>query len=274
MSIELITGKAGKNHISAVDDAQLNAALAGRGVYLLASEDGSYPTITVLDANTILIPVSHWLVNGRHIRITSQERLTITSGQTGYNRIDLLCFTYTRQSNTGIEDIKLTVVRGTPTTGTASAPSVSSPSLQSDTTVNSTIGFCQVSITGLVPTVNVTAAKLGNIHNISSRLDHVTSVSIGLPYIDRNVTLYKQGRLVMVSEQAVTSGNTPQNTHSVSPYHSIPADYRPIKQGIIMLSDHGGQSASFMVDKDGKVEINGNISNGRYMQILGMWLTA
>ena len=66
MTTELVTGKQGKPHIDGDDVGSLTAAIAGHGDYLLQRADGTWPAITMQDANHALIPTLNLLVEGRY----------------------------------------------------------------------------------------------------------------------------------------------------------------------------------------------------------------
>lgn len=269
---ELIVGHSNSKHVSGVDFALTLSSIVGAGTFQAPDNNGNYPQAVVQDANTIQIPAGYFFIDGRPIRVPAAEPVTIDNGQTGFKRIDLICAHYQADSD-GIETVKFDVLKGRTTTGTPVEPSLSSPAWNVESTTNSRKPIARVTLDGLTPTVQITAEKLGTLHEIDSRLSTVKSTTVNLPYLDRSVAITRQGRVVVISEQVVSSGDTPQNSHTVSPYHEIPVGYRPVKQGIIMLTDYAGQSASFMINREGKVEINGNISNGRYLHLLGTWIT-
>ena len=152
MTMELVTGHAGAAHVSGADVGAFNAGTIGSGIYILAS---SLPVLSMLDANTLEVPVCEILAEGRHVRITAAENVTIESGsQTGY-RNDIVYLRYDLDSGTGEETATLVVAKGTtvasqsdvvdPTTAYSSASILNGAS-----TVD--IALVRVSLAGLTPT--------------------------------------------------------------------------------------------------------------------------
>ncbi len=117
MTTTLITGKGGTPHITSGDMGAMQAGVIGNGSYLLQGSDGTFPTVTMQDANHALIPVLNLVVEGRYARVTEAETATIESGMSGQNRNDLVCLKYTRNSQ-NIETAAIAVLKGTPNTGT------------------------------------------------------------------------------------------------------------------------------------------------------------
>lgn len=183
MTTELVTGKQGKPHIDGDDVGSLTAAIAGHGDYLLQRADGTWPAITMQDANHALIPTLNLLVEGRYARVTAAESVVIESGQSGQKRNDLVCLKYTRDSNQ-IESVAWTVIKGTPTTtGTPADPTVPAGSiLDGSATAYAKIG--RIPIDGLTPGTPVMLA--GRLHPISDMWDSATLYNSG--GVDRHQT--------------------------------------------------------------------------------------
>jgi hypothetical protein len=112
--MELITGHGGFQHVDASDFGSLNAGIFGEGKYILQngnqfgySLDSDNNIITILDGDGIN--------QGRHFRIkpNEPEELQIENGTSGTKRYDLVVVRYTRDTDTGIEDCQLNVIKGT-----------------------------------------------------------------------------------------------------------------------------------------------------------------
>lgn len=117
MTVELVTGRAGKAHIDSADIGAFNAYTLGTGVYVL---NGC--TAAVVSSNQVTVSAGELLINGRHVRITgSGEDMTIENGTSGYNRRDIIAAHYVKDDD-DIETVELVVVKGTATTSTAADP--------------------------------------------------------------------------------------------------------------------------------------------------------
>lgn len=113
-NLHLVTGHAGRTHVTAADHGSFYAALFGSGTYLL--DKGSKFAASVIADNLVRIADGDLLMQGRHIRIADNEYedLTIPSGTQGYKRRDLIVARYTKDEVSGIEEADLVVLIGEP----------------------------------------------------------------------------------------------------------------------------------------------------------------
>ena len=130
MSVHMITSYKGSAHITAADTAALTSSIAGTESYRLAPLNYADPAqnmpvdfdpdtykprdFTIIDNNHVQVPAGQWVWNGRHIIIDAPEQVTIESGESGLRRIDLICLHYTKNTNTSVENVELSVIKGTP----------------------------------------------------------------------------------------------------------------------------------------------------------------
>lgn len=123
MSTHLITGKAGYEHVKASDHGALHAAIMGGGEFVL--EGGEQFACQVISNNKVRIFDGEALMQGRHIRIdrNTYEETTHDNGVQGYKRIDLVVLTYTKDEGTGVENVALEVIKGTPSENNPKVPS-------------------------------------------------------------------------------------------------------------------------------------------------------
>lgn len=123
MSTHLVTGKAGFEHVKASDHGALHAAIMGGGEFVL--EGGEQFACQVISNNKVRIFDGEALMQGRHIRIdrNTYEETTHDNGVQGYKRIDLIVFTYTKDEGTGVEDVNVEVIKGTPSESSPAVPS-------------------------------------------------------------------------------------------------------------------------------------------------------
>ena len=117
--MELVTGKAGTDHISAADLAAMYRGLLIADDCVL--EEGDKLSCTMLDANTAEIGTGSCMLQAHHARIDVAEQVTIESGSPGYNRNDLIVARYTLGTG-NIQGVYLAVIKGTATLGDATDP--------------------------------------------------------------------------------------------------------------------------------------------------------
>lgn len=190
MAMELVTGHAGAAHVSGADVGAFNAKTIGNATYIL---DAELPTLTMEDANTLIIPVCEILAEGRHVRITAPETVTIESGsQTGY-RNDIVFLRYTLEPTTSIETIELVPVTGTtvasqsdvvdPTTEYSSASI-----LDGAATVD--IPFARIRLAGLTPTPEWVIEYQNNVNSAFSRLNTIEATTSNVAIKIGNCHIY------------------------------------------------------------------------------------
>lgn len=120
MAIELITGHAGTAHVSSADVGAYNAGTAGSGRYVLGTSNGM--SATMEDANTLVIATGDAIFDGRHVRITSSESVTIDSGAQNMQRKDIVGIYYSIEN--AIETATVAVYKGTPVASGATDPTL------------------------------------------------------------------------------------------------------------------------------------------------------
>lgn len=123
MAIDLVDGRAGKPHIDGDDLGDFKAGVCGTAGYVLCT--GDVLEATQDDANHVTIGTGAMVMpgSGRHVRVTSPEQVTVTSGTQGQKRRDLIVM----RADTGgsVESASLVCVRGTPVSyGTPADPAV------------------------------------------------------------------------------------------------------------------------------------------------------
>lgn len=107
MAIELVTGHAGSAHVSSFDEAARMVHVFGSDTTVL----GDMPTLLLLDANTVSIPACDIMMQGRFVRLTGTNNVTIESGTQEVYRTDTVMLRYTID-DAGIENCSLVYVRG------------------------------------------------------------------------------------------------------------------------------------------------------------------
>lgn len=114
MALHLVTGYAGKSHITAADHGALNASIFGKNDYVVNT--GNKFSAVSLTANSVQILDGEVILHGRQIRMEAgdSDEVTITSGTADQKRNDLICIRYTKNSENGIEEASFVVITGTP----------------------------------------------------------------------------------------------------------------------------------------------------------------
>lgn len=118
-NVHLVTGYAGYEHITAADQGAYNAAMIGRGQYVLGT--GKKLAATAVTNNQVRVYDGDIMMQGRYIRLNEGAfvDLVIENGSQGFMRNDLIVARYTKDAQTGVEDVNLVVIQGT---ASASSP--------------------------------------------------------------------------------------------------------------------------------------------------------
>ena len=93
MAVELVTGYAGKAHVSSGEDGARQAGTVGTGMYALMTVDE--PLKAVLEnANTVTVGPGDVLINGRHVQLTGSTTFSVPVGAQGMRTSNLLVLRY------------------------------------------------------------------------------------------------------------------------------------------------------------------------------------
>lgn len=111
--VHLITGYAGKPHVTSSSDGAVNAGMYGKGKYILnLGEKFAYE---IISNNLIKIKSGFALNQGRKIEIAinDYEEVIIDNGLQGMKRCDLIVLRYEKSPDSGMETASLVVIKGT-----------------------------------------------------------------------------------------------------------------------------------------------------------------
>lgn len=204
MAIELVTGHSGAAHVSGADAGAMHAGICGSDSYVL----GAVPSVTMSDANTLVIQPCDLMVEGRHVRLSGTNTLSIRSGAQTGKRNDLVYVRYTYDSSTGTESAKLGVKEGTTAT-TASDPALDNPSSVLDGATIADVAICRVSLDALTPTATWLLPQLPTLKALGDSVSQLVSqfapVTLNPTFAESTVKQYftggfwRVGRIVIVS---------------------------------------------------------------------------
>lgn len=161
--MNIITGYRAEPHITAQQDRDVNIGIFGASAKILKGV-GSEMAATVISANEVEIADGALVAEGctAEIQYGTTESLTIENGTQGEQRIDLIVARYTKNSGTGVEDMQLAVVKGTPAASNPAVPTYNTGTIaDGDSPVDFPIyrvnlsGISITSVEALVDTVNI-----------------------------------------------------------------------------------------------------------------------
>ena len=183
MSMNIIAGYRGEAHITSQQLRNKNIGIFGDDVCILAV--GSEMAATVISANEVDIADGILVAEGCTAEIThgTVEAMAIDNGAQGMLRTDLIVARYTKASGTGVEDMQLAVITGTPAASNPADPSYNTGSIAAgDTLVD--FPLYKISLNGIsIETVT----RIPVIAGIAKTSD-VSAVSAALTALSNTVT--------------------------------------------------------------------------------------
>ena len=250
MAIELVTGHSGAAHVSGADAGAMHAGICGSDSYVL----GTVPSVTMSDANTMVIQPCDLMVEGRHVRLSGTNTLSIRSGAQTGKRNDLVYVRYTYDSSTGTESAKLGVKEG-PTATTATDPALDNPSSVLDGATIADVAIARVSLDALTPTATWLLPQLPTLKSLGDSVSQATKFE-QLYDDDKGWHIWRMGKLVMVNASGVIIAGSGSWDKTKCPY-TIPDGLRPAKNiATGGMSRDGALSTMLYVDATGVVTIS------------------
>lgn len=167
--MNIITGYKAEPHITAQQDRNVNMGIFGTGTYIV--NIGSKMAATVVSANEITIADGLLVAEGctAEIERGTSESLEIANGSQGLLRKDLIVARYTKASGTGVEDMQIAVITGTPAASNPALPSYNTGSIvQGDTLVD--FPLYEVNISGITITSVVLLAGKSQIDSVVTKM--------------------------------------------------------------------------------------------------------
>lgn len=146
MAVKLVTGYKGKDHVTAEQWADFNRGIFGDAAILPV---GNKMEAAIQTANQITIKDGVAVMDGRQIYIGygESENISIQSGTQGMLRRDIVVLEYTRNEDTGVEDVQFKVVAGTPAYGSAEDPAINNMDIRTGVSVSQK-PFCRIRLNG------------------------------------------------------------------------------------------------------------------------------
>ena len=272
----IINGYMDEPHVTSQQERNANIATFGAASYIL--DVGSKMVATAVSANEVQIADGQLMCEGcmAEVPLGTTESLAIDNGTQGAQRIDLIVARYTKAAGTRIEDMQLTVVKGTPAESNPAVPEYNTGSIaDGDTPVDFPIyqvnidGISITSVDALVDTVSIP----GMIKNIKDAIDDfMTTKGLSISYSwNRYCTAegitscyaYKKNGMLWFRGNISLSTPMPTNTDSVivaritgwkgvlSAFENVSMRDRSAvmsvaitDEGLVQLSNYSGATAS------------------------------
>ena len=252
MTIELVDGKAGVAHISSEDKAIIHQAKFGKSDMVF--DWGDVLKCTMGSANKATIGTGCASIQGLDWHITAAETVTIANGSQGMKRNDIICAHYHRNSSSGIENVELTVLKGTPNATTAADPTIPSGKILSGA-ADAYMPLWRIPLDGI--TVG-TPVRLFTPRG--ALWDSVTQTLIKSQY--GTVTGVKSGKIAQIS---INWKSASTDSWGSGQFGTIPNGWRPavVTHGTWSGRD-GGSQRDFILETNGNFRYTncGAVQNG------------
>ena len=180
--MNIITGYRSEPHVTAQQDRNTNIGVFGVTPRIIKGV-GSEMAATIVSANEVTISDGMVVCQGCSAEITrgTSESMTIENGTQGMLRSDLIVARYNRNTSTGVEDMALIVIKGTPSASDPQAPAYISGSIaEGDTTVDFPI--YQVNIDGISITSVTRIADLSSVENDIATLQKLSIKAVQVDF--------------------------------------------------------------------------------------------
>lgn len=239
MTIELVDGKAGVAHISSEDKAIIHQAKFGKSDMVF--DWGDVLKCTMGSANKATIGTGCASIQGLDWHITAAETVTIENGSQGMKRNDIIAAHYHRDFTSGIETVKLTVLKGSPDATAAADPTIPSGKILSGA-VDAYMPLWRIPLDG------ITVGTPVRLFNPKGGLwDSVTKTLIKSQY--GTVTGVKSGKIAQIS---INWKSASTDSWGSGQFGTIPEGWRPavVTHGTWSGRD-GGSQRDFILETNG-----------------------
>ena len=229
--MNIITGYRGEPHVSSQQERDVNIGIFGSGTYIVNL--GSNMAATVISANEVQIADGLVIAEGCSAEIAKgmSESVTIENGTQGMQRKDLIVVRYTKDAGTGVEDMQLAVITGTPATASPSVPAYTTGSIANgDTLVEFplyTVNIDGISIESVTRMVNISSlAQQTDVNALNTKIgtgtpntkakNLVGAVNELLPKVNANTSNVADARTSVSALETKTAGIVRTSTYNVS----------------------------------------------------------
>lgn len=211
--MKIITGYKAEPHITSQQDRNVNMGIFGTGAYI--ANLGNKLAATVVSANEITIADGLLVAEGctAEVERGTSESMEIANGSQGMLRIDLIVARYTKAAGTGVEDMQLAVITGTPAASNPATPSYNTGSIANgDTLVDFplyTVNLNGISIESVTRNVDyIELATASALESVRSTLQSsINSVNTTLTNLINTTKTQLQNSINSLSSTLTTVSN-------------------------------------------------------------------
>ena len=167
MAFDVVTAKQGKPHVTADQQALMQAGMLGKGRYALDALNNLACTMT--DSNTLTVDTGGLMVDGRWVVNEAQTSFAIANGSQAQFRKDLAVLEITVDPSTGVTSLEEKVLQGaTAATEAAAADPTYEPG-DLYTGLTAVVPIARITLNGLTPTCEALLPSVADLKTISEQ---------------------------------------------------------------------------------------------------------
>lgn len=167
MAFDVVTAKQGKPHVTADQQALMQAGMLGKGRYALDALNNLACTMT--DSNTLTVDTGGLMVDGRWVVNEAQTSFAIANGSQAQFRKDLAVLEITVDPSTGVTSLEEKVLQGaTAATESAAADPTYEPG-DLYTGLTAVVPIARIMLNGLTPTCTALLPSVADLKTISEQ---------------------------------------------------------------------------------------------------------
>ena len=167
MAFDVVTAKQGKPHVTADQQALMQAGMMGRGRYALDALNNLACTMT--DSNTLTVDTGGLMVDGRWVVNEAQTSFAIANGSQAQFRKDIAVLEITVDPSTGVTSLEEKVLQGATaaTEDAAADPTYEAGDLY--TGLTAVVPIARITLNGLTPTCTALLPSVADLKTISEQ---------------------------------------------------------------------------------------------------------
>lgn len=167
MAFDVVTAKQGKPHVTADQQALMQAGMLGKGRYALDALNNLACTMT--DSNTLTVDTGGLMVDGRWVVNEAQTSFAIANGSQAQFRKDLAVLEITVDPSTGVTSLEEKVLQGATAATAAAAADPIYEAGDLYTGLTAVVPIARITLDGLTPTCEALLPSVADLKTISEQ---------------------------------------------------------------------------------------------------------
>ena len=167
MAFDVVTAKQGKPHVTADQQALMQAGMLGKGRYALDALNNLACTMT--DSNTLTVDTGGLMVDGRWVVNEAQTSFAIANGSQAQFRKDLAVLEITVDPSTGVTSLEEKVLQGATAATEAAAADPAYEAGDLYTGLTAVVPIARITLDGLTPTCEALLPSVADLKTISEQ---------------------------------------------------------------------------------------------------------